>query len=324
MKEKKEKLVKAEWVMFALSVCFLIAAMVWVSFTSNSAQDEEIQYEWCSYSLFERVYWINQSETMTEIYDILYPDDPIDLQMNTSFDDLLINERHVGYFSVYSNLNSVQILRDIDEIIFPYTDVLSFIYQIGDYSVNINYLNYSIAKGPEQNAAALKKLERMAYPYTKDGLQSLLDDSVFEMRGDDVDALWQISRRVNQQKLQMQLMQDMFAEYDVQIEALALDYDEEDQVYVWISESEELDGTQRTEYDYLVTAMLVLASCPEIDQLDLAFIGDMVTGESGEPSYEIDTRLTYHRDELEAEYGKLKFDPELMVEEQIQILLERV
>ncbi len=127
----KEKLVKLESVMLALSVCFLIAVMVMVSYTSSSPQDEEVQYEWRSYSLFERVYWVNQSETMTEIYNILYPDDPIDLQMNTSFDDLIINERHVGYFSVYSNLNSVQILRDIDEIIFPYTDLINKTEYIG-------------------------------------------------------------------------------------------------------------------------------------------------------------------------------------------------
>ncbi len=319
----KERLVKGESVMLALAVCFLIAVLVMISFTDNSAQDEEIQYEWRSYSLFERAYWINQSETMTEIYEILYPDDPIDLQMNTNFDDLIINEQYVGYFSIYSNLHSVQIASDIDEIIFPYTDVLSFIYQIGDYSVNINYQNYSIAKGPERNAAALKKIERLAYPYTRDGLQSLLNDSGFAMRDKDVDALWQISQRVNQQERQMQLMQDMFADYDVQIEALAINYDADDQVYVWINESGELDGAQRTEYDYLITALLVLASCPEIDQLDLAFIEEIVRGEDGD-SYEIDTQLAYQRDELEAEYGTLNFNPEQPVEEQIQILLERV
>ncbi len=309
------------------AVFALIAVMVVGSCITNPMQEGSWGSQWgesMTDSLLEQTYWLDQSETMTAVYAMLYPDDPLDVKMDVLFQESHGRDYRTGEFTVYSGLHKAEDSEAIDQILFSYTELLSFLYQIDDYGAGIHYQNHGFSKSAERSPAALTKEQRMAYPQTKDGLQQLLNDMGFSAEVDVVDALWQIAQDVDQQEQQMRQMQQVFSEYDLQVESAFWYTAEKNTVYVRLDESEKLYAVDRSEEDYLKTALLIFASCPHIDHLELAFVGRPYATSESSSSYATNYWLQYHRDDLEQQYGFLQIQDNMALEEQLKGLLQKV
>lgn len=309
------------WAVFAMIVILVV-----ISCSSNPVQEDmDMPYSWQNpkmYSLMENAFWLGENQTLTMVYELLYPDDPLALDSNILFQETKGRDYKTGCFSIYSR-NSRDTEKLQEQTMFQYMEAASFLYQIDDYSA-VLYFQTQAMSTDAKGDSRLTLEQRMAYPYTKAGLEQVLQDIGLNRSDADIEALWKIGERVSREERQMQMILDSFSDYDLQSSSIFLQDGKSDSLYVRLDESEELFAVDRSETDYLKTALLIFSYCPQLNQIDMALVGRPYYVSRSARSYETNYWLTYQREELEARYGALKIDETRAVAEQLTELLNRV
>lgn len=308
-----------------LLVCAVMGIMVAVSCLSNpivpSVKEAVYPRPTSEQTLLQQAYWKSQKNNLVDLYQILFADNPLNLAKNSIELDFYLgwggNERS-GRFTFRAKR-----MRGFDEVqkhcAAQYMEIVSFLYKIESYDGNVYYVNRMKSMGDE--AQICTQSERKKASYTKDGLYTLLKRLKLSLSDKQVEQVWQLGQQVRQQERQMEVLAEQFSAYDFSCDTTFSDVGK---LTVQLWQSETATAVERNEVDYRKTAMLIFASCPNLQKIQFHIYSRYFAISESSGAWELNYQLQYSRAELEQQYGALKLATNQSVKAQLQMLLAQV
>lgn len=303
---------------------FLIAVMIVISCSSNPADLQE-EENWPAYakwtkSVMQQVYWNEQQNNLTKIYQILLPNDPLQLEYNINLRMQDESEKQ-GCFIMYTK--DYRQFRQEEQALQQYLLTAMTIYDLQEGVTDVSYHTSSVSLTGLTVTNDLSELPEPLTAYQQDeaGLKRLLEQLQVEQAKEKAKELWRLWQHMEQEKQQYQVIKDTFSRYDVQCGTIGWANYWGKQPYELcfnINKTNQFFEQRKSKLDYQKTALLLFAQYPDLQEVAFWFWGSVASQSSS-----LSELLVYSREDLEHIYGSLQLTEQQPIIEQLQTLLNR-
>lgn len=263
-----------------------------------------------SNSVMQKIYWQDEKTHNNQVYYILFPNDPLQLQGYISISDAadgvtfsFPDTDTARYQTVKKQLEQYMLTM---ALLCDFENCAASTYKVADEG------NSWISVIEEPSDEFLQYTEKLpSYPKNSTGLRQLLTDLEIESAEEKAALLWPIGRQMAESKQRMEKVQQNFSYYDVYSDAWACNDIEREKtgkyyLYYYLDKDDLWQQRKGLDVvDYQKLSMLMFALYPNLDELGFYFNGSLREHWSGASE-----ALYFSRTDLERQFGSLLLDEE--------------